>query len=99
MRRQLTIVGSRLGIAAVIAGAVSGCSLWGHANPCASEEEYQAAQTVQPISVPAGLDRPNQAALLNVPDEPKPTEPLANNAECLQRPPNYFDKPVAGSGN
>jgi len=99
MRRHLAITGFRLGVASVIAAAVGGCSLWGGDNPCASEEEYQAAQSVQAISVPAGLDRPSQAALLNIPDEPKPAEPLSRNAECLQFPPNYFDKPVSGSTN
>lgn len=78
---------------------VGGCSFWGSdeaagQEDCASEEEYQTAPVAPELSVPAGLDRPDPSTRLDVPGGPIPAEPLAKTAACLQRPPNYFDKPL-----
>jgi uncharacterized lipoprotein len=78
---------------------VGGCSLWGNDEPCESVEEYQAAQAAAELSIPAGLDKPDPSARLDIPEEPQPLEPLAKNAACLQQPPNYFDKPLKDSAN
>jgi uncharacterized lipoprotein len=74
--------------------SLGSCSFWDEEEPCDSVEEYQFAQAAPEISVPAGLDKPDPAAKLKVPEEPVPAEPLSKNAACLQRPPNYFDKPL-----
>lgn len=76
------------------ATGLGGCTWWGEENPCESAEEYQQSQSVPPIAVPAGLDRPETPGRLVIPEGPLPAEPLEKTAACLQRPPNYFDKPV-----
>ncbi len=74
---------------------LGGCSWWGHeADPCVSVEEYQQAQEVPALTVPAGLDKPDASGRLNVPAEPQAAEPLSQTAGCLLRPPSYFDKPL-----
>lgn len=78
---------------------VGGCSLWRDDNECESVEEYQSAQAAPGLSVPAGLDQPDPSTRLSVPEEPLPVVPLSTNSACLQRPPNYFDKPLKGPGN
>lgn len=90
------------GLAALVAmaGAVlaGGCSSWGDddkdGSDCVSVEEYQSALPAPTLSVPPGLTRPDEAGRLNIPEEPLPTQPLADDAACLQRPPSYFDKPL-----
>jgi uncharacterized lipoprotein len=101
MRSTWLLLSSCCRIVAGAAFAVSaaGCSPWRDGNPCESSEEYQAAQVSAPVSVPAGLDAPDQASHLNIPEGPTAAEPLSRNAACLQRPPDYFDKPVKGAGN
>ncbi len=79
--------------------AIAGCSIWRDKQPCGSEQEYQTAESVPPISVPQGLDQLDPSARMNVPDDPKPAEPLSQNAECLQWPPGYFEKPLKGPSN
>jgi uncharacterized lipoprotein len=88
-----------LALAPILAASVAACSSWSNGNPCESKEEYQDSQSVAPISVPAGLDHPDPTARLDVPNEPKPAEPLSQSAGCLELPPNYFDKPVKGSAD
>jgi uncharacterized lipoprotein len=86
---------------AVVAAAMllGGCFFGGAEQDCESVEEYQEARSAPEIAVPPGLDRPDASTTLAVPDEPKPAEPLARNAACLQRPPGYFDKPVRTSAD
>ncbi len=83
-------------VLALIAAGLGGCSFWGDdAEECVSVQEYQDATAGANLSVPAGLDRPDPSGRLNVPETPLPAEPLSKNAACLQRPPSYFDKPLA----
>jgi len=81
--------------------ALGGCSLWGGGDDpeeCASPEEYQAAKVAPDLSVPAGLDRPDPTPRLDIPGQPLPAEPLERTAACLQKPPDYFDKPLEAAG-
>jgi len=101
MRAGRGVVASsyRMVAAGLFSMLVGGCSLWSEDASCQSDEEYQAAQVSSPVSVPAGLDRPDRSSQLNVPEGPMAAEPLSRNAACLQRPPNYFDRPVTDSDN
>jgi uncharacterized lipoprotein len=78
----------------VLGGALGGCFFWGEEDPCAKAEEYQSSASLPPLSVPPGLDSPDTAARLEIPEGPEPGEPLAETAACLQRPPDYFDRPI-----
>lgn len=98
--------GARL-LGTVLAGAaaslgsliVGGCAFWGDAqDECVSVEEYQSARAVPDISVPAGLDRPDDSKRLYIPPGPEPVEPLSRQAGCLARPPDFFDKPIGTQG-
>lgn len=99
MAMRFSVRPCRLAIVVMVVWGVGGCSVWSDDDPCESEEEYQAAQAAQEISVPAGLDKPDPSTKLNVPDEPKPAEPLSKTAACLQRPPDYFGKTLKDPGN
>ncbi len=80
---------------ATIAVTASGCTFWRDEDPCESVEEYQQARSAGEIVVPAGLSPPDSTGRLVIP--PGPTEagqPLSANAACLQKPPDYFNKPV-----
>jgi uncharacterized lipoprotein len=68
-------------------------------NECESFEEYQKAATAPEITVPAGLDKPDPSSRLNVPPSQVPGEALSKEAECLQRPPTYFDRPILPANN
>lgn len=84
----------------LVAAASGGCSLFGGGeSSCESVEEYQEARSAQRLSVPAGLDAPDATGRLEVPEGPAPAEPLSRNAACLQRLPNYFDRPLNAPSN
>lgn len=86
----------RIVLMAVLPAALGACSWFGSDEAvCASEEEYQSAQVAPRLQVPASLDAPEASARLDIPDGPLPAEPLSRNAACLQRPPDYFDRPLA----
>jgi uncharacterized lipoprotein len=84
-------------LAALTLPALSGCFWWGEDEEplvdCVSEEEYQEAQVATDLVIPSGLDNPPETSRLNIPSQPQPQEPLANQAGCLAQPPSYFDKP------
>ena len=80
----------------VMAMAIGGCFFGKGDESCESVQEYQSAKTAPRLEVPQGVDKPDESAGLKVPEGPVPAEPLAKTAKCLQRPPNYFDKPMPG---
>lgn len=84
----------RLALILVMAMTLGGCFFWSKGDSCESAQEYQSAPTSARLAVPPGLDKPDESAGLKVPEGPAPAEPLAKTAECLQRPPNYSDKPL-----
>ncbi len=78
--------------------AIGGCSLWGEEDPaveCQSEEEYQQARGVAAITIPPGLDQPDESTRLAIPAGPLSDKPLSAQVACLQQPPSFFDKPLA----
>jgi len=86
----------RIVLLAAVPAVVGACSWFGsdESAECVSEEEYQSAEVAPRLQVPSGLDSPETAGRLDVPDGPLPDEPLSRNAACLQRPPDYFDRPL-----
>jgi uncharacterized lipoprotein len=98
------MIGGRLPSAAagwlvigLLAALTAACSSSKSAFDCELVEQYQEAQSGPTVSVPAGLSRPDESTRLNVPPGPLPAEPLSQTAGCLQRPPEYFDKPLTKS--
>jgi uncharacterized lipoprotein len=88
----------RAALLVLLAATLAGCFFGGKdEDACVSVEEYQDAKAAPEISVPAGLDRPDESTRLNVPTGPEPVEPLSQKAACLQWPPDYFDKPLTKS--
>jgi uncharacterized lipoprotein len=77
-----------------LAALAGSCAFWRDDDPCESAEEYQQAESAPEIVVPPGLDAPDSDTAMVIPAGPLPDEPLAKNAACLQRPPNYFDRPL-----
>ena len=77
-----------------IAAIASSCACWRDENPCESVEEYQQSRIASDVQVPPGLSNPSAAGRLAIPESPVSEQALAANAACLQKPPNYFDKPV-----
>ena len=89
------MIAQRVFLLVMLAAAASSCAFWrDDENPCESSEEYQQAHVAADIQVPAGLAAPESAGRLAIPAGPVAEKPLADNAACLQRPPNYFDKPL-----
>jgi pilus assembly protein FimV len=86
-----------LPVVVVVATTLGGCS-WGRSAPdCRSVEEYQDSQDLPPVRVPEGLSKPEEPNRLKIPAGPAPQQPLAANAACLPRPPDYFRKTPPGA--
>jgi hypothetical protein len=92
--------GRALALVAVVvlaATTLGGCS-WGRSAPdCRSVEQYQDSQDLPPVRVPEGLSKPEEPNRLKIPAGPAPQQPLAANAACLPRPPDYFRKTPPGA--
>ncbi|MBM4197173.1 MAG: hypothetical protein FJ197_08770 [Gammaproteobacteria bacterium] len=78
----------------LVVALVGGCGLWRDEDPCVAVEEYQDARVSTTIQVPEGLQQPDSGGKLVIPEVAAPPGPLSANAACLQKPPNYFDKPI-----
>lgn len=97
--RTLGLLPARGLLLACVLLPLAACSWWGSdEDPCVSTEEYQQAQDVPDLTVPAGLDKPDSSGRLRVPPGPPAAEPLSQSAGCLPRPPSYFDKPLKEAG-
>jgi len=75
-----------------------GCHLFNGQPDCHKPQQYQKAQQVAPLLVPAGLDAPNVAGALVIPtaDEVTPPPPGPKDA-CLYAPPRFKEPPPAKS--
>lgn len=94
MNGPVRAIGVRCAGLSLLLATMTGCSFWSDDDPCESVQEYQQSRQAPEITAPAGLDRPDDSRALHIPDGPLPAEPLASNAGCLPKPPNYFDKPI-----
>jgi uncharacterized lipoprotein len=80
---------------------LSGCHLFSKLNPdCHSRQEYQHALSAPPLKVPAGLDSPNTAGALVIPQVTDVPPPPGPKDTCYDVPPRYQPAPAnkAASG-
>jgi uncharacterized lipoprotein len=70
---------------------VGGCFLRGASTKaCHSPQNYQKAQTVPPLKIPAGLDAPDTTNALRLPTLKEPAAPPRSGKQpCLDEPPPY----------
>jgi uncharacterized lipoprotein len=73
---------------------MSGCHLFSKLNPdCHSPQEYQHALSAAPLKVPAGLDSPNTAGALVIPNVTDVPPPPGPHDLCYDVPPRYKPAP------
>jgi hypothetical protein len=77
-----------------LAATLAGC-FWrrNDANDCRLVQEYQASRSLEPIQTPDGLTR-IPSSPVRIPDAAAPFD--ENTVGCLERPPNYFNRPIPG---
>jgi uncharacterized lipoprotein len=56
---------------------------------CNKSEPYAAAQDLQPLKIPPGLDSPDTRAALLIPELNEPEAPRAAEDPCLDEPPAF----------
>ena len=69
-----------------------GCHVFrsARAKECHSPQPYQKAQTVPPLTIPAGLDPPDTTNALRLPALKEPAPPPRKGTQpCLDEPPPY----------
>jgi uncharacterized lipoprotein len=74
---------------ALALGAVSGCHFLKSRTGCHADQEYRHAQQLAPLKVPAGLDAPNTATALVIPDVRTDIPARGPREACLEEPPQY----------
>ena len=79
----------RVAVLALILLPLAGCKLLTRANSCDKPGEYESAQNMPPLKVPAGLDAPDTRASLPIPDLAEPEKPRQPGDPCLDAPPPY----------
>jgi uncharacterized lipoprotein len=71
---------------------MSGCHALRNASSraCHAPQQYQKAQTVPPLKIPAGLDAPDTSNALRLPSLNEPGPPVRKGTEpCLDEPPPF----------
>ena len=60
------------------------------ARACHGPQQYQKAQTVPPLKIPAGLDAPDTSSALRLPALNEPAPPARKGSQpCLDEPPPF----------
>jgi uncharacterized lipoprotein len=73
---------------------MSGCHIFTKLNPdCHTKQEYQHALSAPPLKVPAGLDSPNTASSLAIPEVADAPPPPGPKDACFDIPPRYKPAP------
>ena len=88
-------------VAVAAASLLCGCHMFHHrAANCSKPQEYQRAQQVPPLKVPAGMDSPNTQGALVIPTVELTPPPRGPHDACLDAPPKYKPAPAnkAASG-
>lgn len=57
----------------------------------------EGGQTIAPLRVPVGLEMPNTAEALRVPELNEPERPRQKTDSCLDQPPSYFPNRKPGA--
>ena len=71
--------------------AVVGCNRGYKPKACEKPREYHSQVSIDPVQVPEGLDAPDPANSVQIPDLPGDRERLPEDSPCLESPPDYFD--------
>jgi len=72
--------------------ALAGCHVFRHMSSggCHESQGYMQAQTLAPLRIPAGLDAPDTANALRLPELKEPAPPPRSPKEpCLDVPPSF----------
>jgi uncharacterized lipoprotein len=81
-------------VAAPLCLCLSGCHLFAKLQPdCHHPQEYQRANSVSPLIVPEGLDKPNTQGALVIPTVELAPPPPGPKDACLDQPPRYKAAP------
>jgi hypothetical protein len=77
-----------------LATTLAGC-FWRRNDPddCRMVQEYQNSESVPPLQTPDGLTR-IPSSPVRIPDAAAALD--ENTVGCLDRPPNYFNRPIPG---
>ena len=70
-------------------GALSGCHFFRANSGCHSAQEYQKAQQLAPLKVPAGLDAPAKSTSMVIPAVAADIPLRGRKDACLEEPPKY----------
>ena len=84
-------------LTALLVATLSGCFNSRDSLPCHKVNEYQQSRSVIPITIPAGLDAPDSTGMLVIPPGPVNLNATPEGQDCLEWPPNYFDKAVGAT--
>ena len=71
---------------------MNGCHAFRSASTraCHGPQQYQKAQTVAPLKIPAGLDAPDTSSALRLPTLNEPAPPTRKGTQpCLDEPPPF----------
>jgi hypothetical protein len=77
-----------------LAAMLAGC-FWRRNDPddCRMVQEYQQSGSLTPLQTPDGMTR-TPSSPVRIPDAAATFD--ENTVGCLERPPNYFNRPIAG---
>jgi hypothetical protein len=89
----------RVILAIGICTLLNGCHFFSRGGDCHKQQEYQRAASVNPLSVPPGLDTPNTAGALVIPAAELAPPPPGPNEACLDVPPHYKPAPTNKAGS
>jgi uncharacterized lipoprotein len=83
----------RLALAAAVLLVLSGCKTIhhiAHSDNCNKPQPYMRATSIPPLSIPAGLDSPDNSHALAVPKLDEPVSPARGAKDpCLDAPPSF----------
>jgi len=71
--------------------AAIGCNRGYKPKACEKPREYHSQVSIDPVRVPEGLDAPDPANSVQIPELSGDRERLPKDSPCLEEPPDYFD--------
>ena len=72
-----------------VLGGLGGCHLFKANAGCHNAQEYQRAQDVAALRIPAGLDSPSKSTSMVIPSVPADIPTRGRQDACLEEPPKY----------
>lgn len=77
---------------------IAGCFSSAADQTCTGSSEYLEARNLPPLQMPEGLQAPDHADALKVPEGPRGTTTGTEDGRCLDLPPDYFTRRPGSSG-